>query len=158
SPAMSAERLPAELVALLAACKAQWADDTPRLILADWLEEHGQPDRAEFIRLQLRRARLPGWGRGRRTLDRRIRELEARHRKAWLAGLPEHRMEWDLRRGLVWGSLEVLLPRDPLAEVARRSAWPWVEGLGVTWPRDAGRRLRALLASPHLSNLASLDL
>ena len=25
-------------------------DDTPRLVYADWLEEHGQPDRAEFIR------------------------------------------------------------------------------------------------------------
>lgn len=27
-------------------------DDTPRLIFADWLEEHGDSDRAEFIRLQ----------------------------------------------------------------------------------------------------------
>ena len=27
-------------------------DDTPRLIYADWLEENGDPDRAEFIRLQ----------------------------------------------------------------------------------------------------------
>jgi uncharacterized protein (TIGR02996 family) len=27
-------------------------DDTPRLIFADWLEEHDNPERAEFIRLQ----------------------------------------------------------------------------------------------------------
>lgn len=27
-------------------------DDTPRLIYADWLDEHGDPARAEFIRLQ----------------------------------------------------------------------------------------------------------
>lgn len=27
-------------------------DDTVRLIYADWLDEHGQPERAEFIRLQ----------------------------------------------------------------------------------------------------------
>jgi uncharacterized protein (TIGR02996 family) len=26
-------------------------DDSPRLIYADWLEDHGQPDRAEFIRV-----------------------------------------------------------------------------------------------------------
>jgi serine/threonine-protein kinase len=26
-------------------------DDAPRLVYADWLDEHGQPDRAEFIRL-----------------------------------------------------------------------------------------------------------
>lgn len=27
-------------------------DDTPRLIYADWLEDHDQPERAEFIRVQ----------------------------------------------------------------------------------------------------------
>jgi uncharacterized protein (TIGR02996 family) len=38
------------------------ADDTPRLVYADWLEEHGQPDRGEFIRVQCALARLPdGW-------------------------------------------------------------------------------------------------
>jgi uncharacterized protein (TIGR02996 family) len=31
------------------------ADDGVRLIYADWLEEHGQAERAEFIRLQVRR-------------------------------------------------------------------------------------------------------
>jgi uncharacterized protein (TIGR02996 family) len=37
------------------------ADDAPRLILADWLDEHGgRPDQAEFIRLQLELARLGG--------------------------------------------------------------------------------------------------
>ncbi len=34
-------------------------DDTPRLGFADWLEENGDPPRAEFIRLQVGRARLP---------------------------------------------------------------------------------------------------
>jgi uncharacterized protein (TIGR02996 family) len=33
-------------------------DDTPRLIYADWLEEHGDSERAEFIRVQIERARL----------------------------------------------------------------------------------------------------
>lgn len=28
-------------------------DDLPRLVLADWLDEHGENDRAEFIRLQI---------------------------------------------------------------------------------------------------------
>jgi uncharacterized protein (TIGR02996 family) len=28
------------------------ADDLPRLVLADWIEEHGDPDRANFIRVQ----------------------------------------------------------------------------------------------------------
>lgn len=34
------------------------ADDAPRLIYADWLEEHGQAERAEFIRLQIELERL----------------------------------------------------------------------------------------------------
>lgn len=44
-------------------------DDTPRLILADWLSENGQEDRAEFIRMMLPHPGLhyccgprnPGW-------------------------------------------------------------------------------------------------
>jgi uncharacterized protein (TIGR02996 family) len=34
-------------------------DDAPRLVYADWLEEHGNPERAEFIRVQCRLAALP---------------------------------------------------------------------------------------------------
>jgi uncharacterized protein (TIGR02996 family) len=29
-------------------------DDTSRLVYADWLDEHGEPERAAFIRLQCR--------------------------------------------------------------------------------------------------------
>ena len=37
------------------------ADDVPRLVYADWFDDHGDSVRAEFIRLQCRRARLePG--------------------------------------------------------------------------------------------------
>src|SRR5262245_657448 len=32
--------------------------DAPRLVFADWLEEHGDGDRADFIRAQIRRAAL----------------------------------------------------------------------------------------------------
>src|SRR5262245_41658733 len=39
--------------ALLAAIRAAPDDDAPRLIFADWLEEHGDADRAEFIRVQV---------------------------------------------------------------------------------------------------------
>ena len=33
-------------------------DDLPRLVYADWLEEHGQAERAELIRVQVQLARL----------------------------------------------------------------------------------------------------
>jgi uncharacterized protein (TIGR02996 family) len=39
--------------ALLAAIQAAPADDAPRLVYADWLDENGDPDLAEFIRLQV---------------------------------------------------------------------------------------------------------
>ncbi|MFO0823599.1 MAG: TIGR02996 domain-containing protein [Gemmataceae bacterium] len=39
---------------LEAAVIANADEDTPRLAYADWLDEHGDPDRAEFIRLQIR--------------------------------------------------------------------------------------------------------
>jgi uncharacterized protein (TIGR02996 family) len=36
----------------------QPADDTARLVLADWLDEHDEPERAEFIRVQCRMHQL----------------------------------------------------------------------------------------------------
>ncbi|HYT91149.1 MAG TPA: TIGR02996 domain-containing protein [Gemmataceae bacterium] len=34
-------------------------DDGPRLVYADWLEEHGDAERAEFIRIQIAVAESP---------------------------------------------------------------------------------------------------
>ena len=47
-----------EDLALLAAVCANPEDDTPRLVYADWLEDHDLPERAEFIRVQCELARL----------------------------------------------------------------------------------------------------
>lgn len=44
--------------ALLAAIRAHPHDDTPRLVYADWLDEHERPERAEFIRVQIALARF----------------------------------------------------------------------------------------------------
>jgi len=40
--------------AFVSAIAANPADDLPRLVFADWLDEHGDPERAEFIRTQVR--------------------------------------------------------------------------------------------------------
>ena len=45
--------------ALLAAVCAAPDDDLPRLVYADWLDEHGEPERAEFIRIGCELARMP---------------------------------------------------------------------------------------------------
>ena len=50
-----------EVLAFLRAAREQSDDDTPRLVLADWLEEHGSEAdvaRAALVRLQCERARL----------------------------------------------------------------------------------------------------
>jgi uncharacterized protein (TIGR02996 family) len=43
---------------LLAEVLAYPGSDAPRLVMADWLDEHGDPDRAEFIRLECDIARI----------------------------------------------------------------------------------------------------
>jgi uncharacterized protein (TIGR02996 family) len=48
-----------EWLALCRAVVEQPADDLPRLMAADWLEERGQPERAEFIRVQVELASDP---------------------------------------------------------------------------------------------------
>jgi uncharacterized protein (TIGR02996 family) len=45
-------------VALLRAILTNPEEDMPRLVLADWLEENGCPERAEFVRVQVELARL----------------------------------------------------------------------------------------------------
>jgi uncharacterized protein (TIGR02996 family) len=63
--------------AFLEAICAAPDDDAPRLVYADWLEEHGDPERAEFIRAQIELAKPPA--RGSRTrqlmLERRVKAL-----------------------------------------------------------------------------------
>jgi uncharacterized protein (TIGR02996 family) len=63
-------------------------DDAPRLIYADWLDEHDQPDRAEFIRTQIELARPQPPGRQRAVLESRERALLRQHRRAWTRHLP----------------------------------------------------------------------
>src|SRR5438046_30326 len=46
-----------ELLALLQACKEE-PEEAPRLVLADWLEEHGAAAPGQLIRLQCRAARM----------------------------------------------------------------------------------------------------
>lgn len=72
-------------------------DDTARLVFADWLQEHGHDDRAQFIRLQIEYGEsaawhsLQSWGR-RADLTARAYEVFSRNganREAW-AGRAAH--------------------------------------------------------------------
>src|SRR5262245_5515961 len=62
-------------------------DDGPRLVYADWLEERGECDRAEFIRVQCELEQSPEderYG----DLVRREAELLERHRETWFGEWP----------------------------------------------------------------------
>jgi uncharacterized protein (TIGR02996 family) len=71
------------------------ADDTPRLVYADWLDDHGQGARAEFIRLQCQLAALGEHDPERFALEQREEELLAVHGEEWLPALPA----WARRGG-----------------------------------------------------------
>ncbi|WP_439623863.1 TIGR02996 domain-containing protein [Gemmata sp.] len=65
-------------------------EDTPRLVFADWLQEHGDAHdraRAEFIRLQVEAARLPKGDKKRTKLEGSAKKLANEHHGAWLAPL-----------------------------------------------------------------------
>src|SRR5262245_42219655 len=90
--------------ALLASCVEDPEDDVPRLVYADWLEEQGQSERAEFIRAQIQLARDPDDSPERRALAFRARELLDQHEEEWIPRsppLPDVALEWSFRRGFV---------------------------------------------------------
>src|SRR5262245_13301502 len=85
--------------AFLAAIRDNPTADAPRLVYADWLEDHGQAERAEFIRVQCRLAGLPEWDARRPELSFRERALLDRHARAWMAELPQ-------LENVTWGRFE----------------------------------------------------
>jgi uncharacterized protein (TIGR02996 family) len=58
-------------------------DDAVRLIYADWLQDNGDPDRAEFIRLQIERA-----SRGGEEPEKREAALLKKHEATWEKEVP----------------------------------------------------------------------
>jgi uncharacterized protein (TIGR02996 family) len=76
-------------------------DDTARLVFADWLEEHGEPERAEFIRCQIEAARLPKANQDTSEAHNRAIALGTAHGAEWreTAGVNDH--EGQFERGFL---------------------------------------------------------
>ncbi|AMV23654.1 Leucine Rich repeats (2 copies) [Gemmata sp. SH-PL17] len=72
-------------------------DDTPRLVFADWLQEHGDEVRAEFIRVQIALAR----GDASTKLKEREQELLTAHQEVWEQPLGKFKVT-DSFRNLVY--------------------------------------------------------
>ncbi len=96
--------------ALLSAIIADPDDDRLRLVYADWLEEHGQRDRARLIRVQIELAHGPNNADDTIALRAEEEQLEAACEKA----LPQ-------LDGISWGSFERGWPRKILS--GRRQPW-----------------------------------
>lgn len=167
--------------ALLNAIAEQPEEDTPRLMYADWLEENGDPERADFVRIQVRLAQPGLTGEEKAALVRRHRPYLTGFERRWKEELPRiDGVEWgDFNRGLIE---EVRAPSEQpvVAHAAEIFAVPGLHVLRL-WRLAGGadlaavpelirlRRLRvimpgnrpalrALLASPHLRRLTVLDL
>jgi len=139
---------------LLLAARDNPEDAAARLVLADWLEEHGDEAdraRAELIRLQ---SVLEGEG-GTRELYDRQEKLIASYRGVWLGPLQEHFEYCRFSRGLV--SVQVkpaVLARLEEHPLTRSEAWQWVEGIEFStarmMPLAAGCSLLAHVSTLHM--------
>lgn len=129
------------------------ADDGPRLIYADWLAEHGEPDRAEFVRLQCALDRLPDDDPRRPDLRERERLLVEANEARWTADLAPIVSAWAFRRGVIDAvsvdAAQFLSGGEAIFELApvRR-----VRFLNV------GDRLARLVQSPFMELVRELDL
>ncbi len=168
--------------ALLHAIAEHPEEDVPRLMYADWLEENGEPERAEFVRTQVELARLGLNDPGRYSLVRINVGYLIVFVQTWKEQLPQlSGVEWgDFNRGLI----EEVQARDERPIVEHATTIFNVPGIHVL--RLAGLRngtrlancpeltrlrslrmvsahvatgeLHALLASPHLTRLSILDM
>src|SRR4051794_32323007 len=87
--------------AFLSAIRANPDDDGVRLIYADWLEENGQPQRGEFLRVQIELARLAEDDPRREALADRQDELLAAHGEQWRPVRGRGAARGTFHRGLV---------------------------------------------------------
>src|SRR5262245_60193011 len=91
-----------ERQAFLTAITANPQDDTPRLVFADWLEEHGESDRAVFIRLGCQLAKMEEDDPQYPVLGRRLSALQRQHFEKWQQEAPEWaRKRVDFWRGFI---------------------------------------------------------
>lgn len=143
----------------LQAILAQPEDDALRLIYADYLEEHGQCDRAELIRVQIELARGVDDLQRRKELQIREDQLLTQHEWEWLGPLRklvrkcEVRADARFQRGFV--ELMVLTA----ANFVKYSGLIFhSQPVRRVWLRNIGKFAQQLTQVSNLSRLFSLHL
>jgi uncharacterized protein (TIGR02996 family) len=128
-------------------------DDTPRLIYADWLDDHGESDRARFIRGQCRLATLDPWEGEYLDLLAETESLLDRHRPAWLGDLTKGEGKIEFRRGFPY---RITLPAVVFASQGTRAVLraPTLSACKITQAHPAWDDV---LACPTLAHFTALD-
>jgi uncharacterized protein (TIGR02996 family) len=144
--------LPLEQGFLCAICEAP-EDHTARMIYADWLDDNGNPDRAEFIRVQCSLAKMDEFDPQREELLLREHRLYHAHATKWRKPVAKVTTNIEFLGGFVGrmklplgkflDNAETIFATVPLTELR---------------PTQVKSRWDDLLASPHLARLRSLDL
>jgi uncharacterized protein (TIGR02996 family) len=171
-----------DAAALLAAVRQAPNDDAPRLVYADWLDEHGQPERAEFIRVQCQLAAIPKYDSRSQPLKAREQDLIRRHGTEWAGDIAAIARDHEFHRGFIEAAAvgarkflshgEKLFSLAPIchlkllrlgssnvsaAELADSTVLSRVRSLALQGYLD-GDGLHALLSSSALRNLTALTL
>jgi uncharacterized protein (TIGR02996 family) len=163
--------------ALLKAVIADPDDDAPRLIYADWLDEQGQSERAEFIRVQVALTAIAADDPRRRQLAERERQFATEN---LLPALPPLLRDWSFHRGFVdrvtyaaadflrGGAdifraapvrhLRLITARGCVAELAGCAHLARLLTLDLSYNFLGNLAIRSLSRCPHLASLTSLNL
>lgn len=128
-------------------------DDGLRLVYADFLEEAGDPDRADLVRVQVAIERTTEDHPRRAELANRANDLLAANRERWTEHLRDLVLEADFRRGVLDAvAVDAAAFLAKGEELFRRVAVRRVR------LRDLTAVLEELLASPLLARVRELDL
>lgn len=155
-------------------------DDGPRLVYADWLEEHGQCEKAEFIRVQIELAAGVADPERRRRLYALEESLLSQHARHWARSVGKWIIGWDFHRGLLTGIQikcndfvrhgDRLFDQAPIMKVrpnhlpedlralANCRALGRVRDLDLSAGNFGAPELQPILDSPYVKQLRFLDL
>jgi uncharacterized protein (TIGR02996 family) len=148
--------IPADQEALLRAIGASQDDDTPRLVYADWLDEHGDPEQAAFIRESIAHAREDGKEKGKHAPHPTGERAREWRKRLGLEHADEHGFHRGFPRMIVYYSAE-----DFLIEVASLFELLPIHDLAIFWQYGQSldeEALTAIAARPEIARLHTLRL
>ena len=154
----------AEKRALLAAIGSHPDEDTPRLAFADWCDEHDEPERASFIRLQFEAGRYGEDTPERMDIEEQAAAVFKVHHRKWLADEPIWARSSQFKYGIFWavslygihkGFLErlSLTLEDCLANSSEIFATAPIRDLEIEKIQDGGRALASMVLPGRVSAL-----